>query len=101
MLTVVCFYWHDFTRGNRGYSFEHDYVRILKAMVQRNLTLPHRFVCVTDDIIDDVETLPLDYSKHIPGTVFLRLMQHKPETAEKICGGVIGRGTDGLIPSEC
>lgn len=97
MLTVVCYYWHDFTRGNRGYSFEHDYVRILKAMVQRNLTLPHRFVCVTDDIIDDVETLPLDYSKHIPGTVFLRLMQHNTEFARQLGDRILSLDIDMVI----
>ena len=53
-------------------------------MVERNLTVPHRFVCVTDDSIDGVETLELDGSKHVPGTVFLRLMQHRRDYGELI-----------------
>ena len=50
-------------------------------MVARNLTLPHRFVCVTDDKIEGVETVPFDWRKHVPGTVYARLMQHNTEWA--------------------
>ena len=48
-------------------------------MVERNLTVPHRIVCVTDEKIDGIETVPMDWRKHVPGTVFARLMQHNPE----------------------
>ena len=48
-------------------------------MVSRSLTVPHRFVCVTDDNIDGVDCVPLDWRKHVPGTVFIRLMQHRPD----------------------
>jgi hypothetical protein len=84
MLTVVTYMWTDPTRDRRGYTFNDDYVRILKAMVKRNLSVPHRFVCVTDHEIEGVETFPLDFSKHVTGTVFLRLMQHNPETARRL-----------------
>jgi hypothetical protein len=53
-------------------------------MVARNLSLPHRFVCVTDDKIEDIETVKLDWSKHVPGTVFVRLMQHRRDYGELI-----------------
>lgn len=53
-------------------------------MVKRNLTVPHRFVCVTDHEIEGVETFPIDMSKHVPGTVFARLYQHSPDYGEKI-----------------
>lgn len=59
--------------------FTHDHVRVLRNMVKRHLTLPHRFICVTDDSISDIDTVPLDWTKHVPGTVFMRLMQHNPE----------------------
>lgn len=78
-LAVTCFFWRDGTRDNRGYTFDHDHVRILRNMVARNLTVPHRFVCVTDDEIEDIETIKLDWAKNIPGTVFIRLMQHRPD----------------------
>lgn len=55
-------------------------------MVDRNLTVPHRFVCVTDQKIDDIETIKLDWEKHVPGTVFVRLMQRRPDYADIIGG---------------
>jgi hypothetical protein len=54
-------------------------------MVARHLSVPHRFICVTDDTIasrparDDIKLVPLDWRKHVPGTVFMRLMQHNPD----------------------
>jgi hypothetical protein len=48
-------------------------------MVERNLTVPHKFVCVTDEKVEGVQTVPMDWRKHVPGTVFARLMQHNPE----------------------
>ncbi|MEE2002880.1 glycosyltransferase [Alkalimonas sp. MEB108] len=40
-VNVLCIKW--------GKKYGPDYVNKLHAMVQRNLTLPHRFVCLTDD----------------------------------------------------
>jgi hypothetical protein len=84
MLVVSTFFWKDPTRHNRGYTFSDNNVRILAAMVKRNLTIPHRFVCVTDHDIEGIETIPVDFSKHIPGTVFCRLAQHAPDYGDKI-----------------
>ena len=83
MLTVLTFLWNDPDRV-RDYSFNHDHVRILQSMVKRNLSIPHRFICVTDDTIQDVETVPLEWDKHVPGTCFIRLMMRKPGWAESI-----------------
>ena len=54
MNNVICTKW--------GVKFPADYVNKLYAMVQRNLTLPHRFICFTDNpkgIRDNVEIKPL------------------------------------------
>jgi hypothetical protein len=40
-VNIVCLKW--------GSKYPSDYVNRLYGMVQRTLTLPHRFVCVTDD----------------------------------------------------
>ena len=57
-------------------------------MVQRNLTLPHEFVCVTDSADtakelakDKIRCVPLDMAKHVPGTCFVRLMLRHPNLA--------------------
>jgi hypothetical protein len=83
-LVVTTYFWSDESR-RRNYVFTHEHVRILRNMVARNLSIPHRFVCVTDDEIEGIETVKLDWSKHVPGTVFIRLMQHRPDYA-----GIIG-----------
>lgn len=47
-------------------------------MVNRHCTIPHRTLCVSDEPIEGVETVPMDWSKHVPGTIFARLAQHGP-----------------------
>ena len=61
MINVVCVKW--------GTKYGPEYVNILRAMVKRNLSLPHRFVCFTDDtkgLNADIETFPLDET-HLEG----------------------------------
>ena len=88
MLVVSTFLWRDPTRDNRGYILTPDHVRILKNMVERNLTIPHKFICVTDEDLNhlDIETVPLNWEKHVPGTVFMRLLQHNEEWARANLG---------------
>lgn len=40
--TVICMKW--------GTAYGPEYVNILEAMVKRHLTLPHQFICFTNDI---------------------------------------------------
>lgn len=52
--TVLCMKW--------GQKYGPEYVNRLYSMVSRNLTLPFRFVCLTDNsegLADGIETLPL------------------------------------------
>ncbi|MGL5784748.1 MAG: hypothetical protein ACRCYZ_04730 [Alphaproteobacteria bacterium] len=54
LVNVVCMKW--------GERYTSHYVNVLKGMVGRHLSLPHRFVCFTDDLTGirgDVETFPL------------------------------------------
>lgn len=51
---VICMKW--------GTAYGPEYVNILAAMVKRHMTLPHRFVCFTDDttgINPAIETRPI------------------------------------------
>jgi hypothetical protein len=47
-LNVVCMWWR---RENGTEKFSLEYVNRLYRMVQKNLGLPHRFVCFTEDTI--------------------------------------------------
>lgn len=48
MKTVVCVWWGD--------KFSVDYVYNLKSMIERNTTVPFRFVCYSDKDIPGIET---------------------------------------------
>jgi hypothetical protein len=48
MITVACVYWGD--------KFPVQYVHNLKSMVERNTTIDHRFICLSDKKVDGVET---------------------------------------------
>jgi len=76
MYNVVCVKW--------GTKYGPEYVNILKAMVDRNLSFPHKFFCFTentDGLRNDIEILDIDtklngwwnklllFQKEIPGLV--------------------------------
>lgn len=80
---VACAVWGDWPGSRIGWTQAHrnrggdasmqgEYVRRLRNMVARNLTIPHRFVCVADDVSkvpEGIESLPLDipwYSRGLP-----------------------------------
>lgn len=48
MITVACVFW--------GNKFSLDYVKNLKAMIGRNTTIKHNFVCFSDRVIENIET---------------------------------------------
>lgn len=81
VITVVSFLWEDPKRA-RDYKFTAKHVRILKRMVDRNLTLPHRFVCVTDEKIKGIKTVPIDWTTHVPGMCFVKLMMWRKDIGE-------------------
>ncbi len=59
-LNVVCIKW--------GKKYPPEYVNHLGRAIRRCLTVPHRFVCLTDDrggIDDDIETKP--FVEDLPG----------------------------------
>jgi len=53
MIDVVCVLWGD--------KYSDYYVRILKAMVERNTTFEHRFICFSDREVEGVDCRPLIY----------------------------------------
>ena len=80
MLTVCSFYWIDPHRSTkRSVGLTHDDVRIWNSMVGRHLSVPHKRVCVTHrpDLIDFMDTIPLDMEKHVPGSCLVKLQAHK------------------------
>lgn len=75
-VSIICVKW--------GTKYSPEYVNILRAMVKRNLSLPHKFFCYTDDpdgLRDDIEIVKIEdklhgwwnklllFQKEIPGVV--------------------------------
>ncbi len=80
MITVVCFLWND-PHGIRNhlYVYDESYVLALKLAVEKNLSVPHEFICVTDKKeIRGIKTVRLNYTTHIAGTRFAKLMLYRP-----------------------
>lgn len=52
MISIVCWKWTP-EKGAKHYGkrlgFKAKHVNVLRAMIERNLKIPHEFVCVTDD----------------------------------------------------
>lgn len=58
MLNVVCWKWRQ---PNYHTQFDSLHVITLRNMVKRNLSIDHRFLCITDSTkgLSDIETIPL------------------------------------------
>jgi len=57
MLTVVSWFWRQ--KGN-SIPYRPEYVNVWASMVRRNLTIPHRLLCITEDPRGiEIETYPL------------------------------------------
>src|SRR3990167_8690888 len=80
MLTVCTFFWYD-PQGVRNdiYVYDETHVRRLKQMVERNLSVSHEFICVSDRKIDGIKTIPLDFTTFVHGTRFAKLMMYAPQ----------------------
>jgi hypothetical protein len=80
VLSIVCYFWIDPAR-RRQYQISPEDVRIWDRMIKRNVTIPHRRICVTHrpDLIDFMETVSLDTRKHVPGTCTVKLMTWRPD----------------------
>ena len=55
MLTVWCLWWRDPAAPDKYSAY---YVQRLKREVKKYLSLPHRFICITDQKVDGVITMP-------------------------------------------
>lgn len=84
-LTFVCWLWdssrHPHKRKKRR-AFAPEHVNILYAMLYRNLTVPFRLICVTDDrrgIRQEVEIVDLWDEFRALGGCFLRLVPFKSD----------------------
>ncbi|MCL2330990.1 MAG: glycosyltransferase [Proteobacteria bacterium] len=76
-VNVVCMWWR---REDGTEKFGLEYVNRLYRMVEKNLTIPHRFVCFTEDTVGH------------DGTVLDAGIEHFPLPPVKLRGGLPERG---------
>jgi hypothetical protein len=103
MLTVATYLWFDpAAKHNAKYEYKSDDVRRLKRAVAKHLTVPHEFAVITDrphmfDGDRDIRPIPIDWTKHVDGRCFVRLMTFHPKGAELIGERVLQIDLDTLI----
>ena len=100
MITIASFFWVDPARGKvRSVGTTPDDVRMWDRMVARHLTIPHRRVCITHrpDLIDFMETVPLDLTKHVPGTCLVKLMSWRPDIGSVLGDRIITMDVDAVV----
>lgn len=85
MTVAICTYWWQPDPGSKfAAPYTADDVRRLQGMVAKHCTVPHEFLVITDQpdmFADDadIRAVPIDYSTHVPGRCFVRLMTFHPE----------------------
>lgn len=104
MLTVAAYWWTDPrpNRFNAKYQYTAEDVRLLQRQVSRYLSQSHEFVVLTDQpevFAGDthIRAVPLDLTKHIPGTEFVKLMTFHPNGREMIGEKVLQLDLDTVI----
>lgn len=85
-LAVVCFWWYDpQSKWRNSFWYTAQHVITLRNMVARQLSVPHRFVCVTDQpelLPPDIATVPVDRSLLTASERYAKLMVFRPDAAE-------------------
>lgn len=106
MLDVVCWKWKP-APGYRS-QFGPETVNVLRRMVARNLSMPHRFSCITDDprgIDPEVRVIPLwDTFANIPSpsgahnpSCYRRLRMFSAEASELIGERIVSLDLDTVV----
>lgn len=97
MITVAFFYWRD-PKWRTPYSVEH--VNVLRRQVDRNLSLPHEFVCITNDVGFDsgIRSIPLDRRTFIDGARwYAKLMVFHPNASKLIGQRILLLDLDAVV----
>jgi len=101
MFTVATYFWHPDPGSKFAAPYTADDVRRLQRQVRRHLTVKHEFAVVTDRPHmfdgDKFRAIPLDKTKHVPGTCFARLMTFHPDGADIFGEKVLQLDLDTLV----
>lgn len=86
-LTIASFLWFDpHYRHNDKYVYSLGDVLLWRDMVDKNLTIPHEFVCITDqpEMFDGTSIRPVEIDKrcYYPNKLYQQVMAFHPDGKE-------------------
>ena len=79
MLTVLTWMWRQ---DNVLHQYRPEYVQTLQSMVKRHLKMPHRFLCITDQDVPNVDCVPL--LEEMPRVKNPRWQIHRPQCYRRL-----------------
>ena len=86
MLTVACMFWRDPKKrhGDVCGQYMPAHVGALRSMVAKHLSLPHEFVCITDEKLhcSQMRTVPFDRSLFRHGKRFPKISLFRRDAGE-------------------
>lgn len=103
LLTICSFLWFDPDQEyNEHYIYSADDVRLMKRLWDRNLTVPHEWVCVTNVAEqftpdDDIRLVPFEGRLLFPGARHPRVMLFHPDAAALIGERIIAPDMDCVV----
>lgn len=98
VITVCAYLWYDPNgKRNNTYIYDDEHPRLLQRQVDKNLTLPHRFVCISDRDIPGVETVKIDMATHVPRSRYAKLMTFRPDIASILGERILQLDLDTVI----
>ncbi|MFC1680862.1 hypothetical protein ACFL1S_03585 [Pseudomonadota bacterium] len=109
-LSVVCMKWDGGAKRAKYREYSANHVFALREMVQRNLSIPHEFCCITDDpgsLQHDMKTIEIPARFRKMRGCYPKLALFSKECAELLCKRVlyvdldtcIAGSLDPLIPA--
>jgi hypothetical protein len=101
LLSVVAYLWSP-DQESKYTAYAADHVRLPQRMVARHLSIPHRFLVVTDRtelFADDrdIAAVPIDWTTHVPGTCFVRLFTFTPQARDVLGARVLRIDLDTVV----
>lgn len=101
MLTVVTMLWTD-PHSRKPYTYDERYPISLKKQVDKYVTFPHEFICITDSYSDQmkeagIKHIELDRTTHRSNTRFMKLQIFSERFAEQVPGQILYLDLDCVI----
>ncbi len=99
-LKIVCWMWQESKKTQPRTTYTIDHVRAWRNMIDRNLSIPHEFVCITDspdEVPEGVRYVPLWSDLLEYGGCYVRLRAFTEEIGNLIGGSFVSIDLDCVV----